>query len=70
MPSPPPAPQPLNAPTCPLCGGPNGCAAAATGSFDAACWCRDVAFGPALIARVPEAARDAACICRRCAERG
>jgi hypothetical protein len=51
-------------------GGPNGCAAAATGSFDASCWCRDVTFSPALLARVPDADRDAACICRRCAERG
>ncbi len=70
MPSPPSDPQPLIAPTCPVCGGPNGCSVAVTGTFDASCWCRDVTFSADLLARVPEAARDKACICRRCAERG
>ena len=60
--------RPLPAFTCPLCGGPNGCAAAASGTFDVTCWCRDVKFAPDLLARVPEAQQGLACVCRRCAE--
>ena len=52
---------------CPLCGGPNGCAPAATGSLDAPCWCRDVAIDPAVLARIPAAQRNVACLCRQCA---
>lgn len=63
-------PSPRPEPRCPLCGGPNGCAVAASGDFATPCWCRDVVFTPELLARVPEAARDRACICRPCAERG
>ena len=59
---------PLPAPACPLCGQPNACAAARTGSFDTPCWCADVTFTPALLVRVPEAQRGTACICRACAE--
>jgi len=59
---------PRSAPSCPLCGQPNGCAAVAAGSFDVACWCQNVAFGPDLLARVPPNQRGLACICRRCAE--
>jgi hypothetical protein len=53
--------------TCPLCGGPNGCVPAATGSFDGDCWCRNVRFSPELLARVPAAQLGRACICRACA---
>lgn len=60
--------QPLPAHSCPLCGQPNGCAAAAAGRFDTPCWCSTVSFTPALLARVPVAQRQQACICRRCAE--
>ena len=35
---------PLPAHRCPLCGGPNGCAAAAAGRFDVPCWCAEVRF--------------------------
>jgi hypothetical protein len=52
--------------TCPLCGGPNGCAAAASGSCVTPCWCGAVRIGPELIARVPEPLRGEACICPRC----
>lgn len=61
--------QPLNTPTCPLCGQPNGCAAVAAGSLAVDCWCRQVTFPPSLLAQVPEAQRMAACICRACAEK-
>ena len=52
---------------CPLCGGPNACALAQSGSFDAPCWCRETAINPHAIARVPEAQRNEACICEKCA---
>ena len=59
--------RPLPAFDCPLCGGPNGCAPAASGSFDVGCWCKDVVFSKDALARVPEAARNKACLCRHCA---
>ena len=57
---------PLPALACPLCGGPNGCAPAACGSFDVACWCTQVRFPEALLARVPAEAKDRACLCAAC----
>ncbi len=54
---------------CPLCGGPNGCAMEAqraTGQPQPPCRCTQVDFSAELLARVPEAARDKACICVRC----
>jgi hypothetical protein len=59
--------QPLPNLACPLCGGPNDCRAAQSGSFDGHCWCADVAVDPAALARVPPDERDRACLCRRCA---
>jgi len=58
-------PKPNN--TCPLCGGPNGCAPAASGSFDTPCWCTTTPINPAALARIPDALRNQACICRNCA---
>ena len=49
---------------CPLCGGDNACAMEA-GTDD--CWCRNVRFAPGLFEKLPDEARGAACICRRCA---
>jgi hypothetical protein len=49
---------------CPLCGGANACGMAA-GQAD--CWCKSVTIAPEVLARVPPAARDEACICERCA---
>ncbi|WP_299693629.1 cysteine-rich CWC family protein [Hydrocarboniphaga sp.] len=54
-------------PTCPLCGAANGCAPAASGTFDGPCWCRDVVVDPAVIAGLPVSERGKACLCRRCA---
>ena len=54
---------------CPLCGGNNGCAMAAqqaSGETQPACWCVSAVFSPALLARLPAGAQDAACICARC----
>jgi hypothetical protein len=61
---------PLPATGCPLCGGPNGCAPAVSGSFDSPCWCTSVRIPAELLARVPAAQRGLACICRTCAEAG
>ncbi len=52
---------------CPVCGGPNACGPAASGSFDAACWCQTASFDPDALSRVPEAQRNQACICAVCA---
>ena len=52
---------------CPLCGGPNDCAVARTGKLETRCWCSDVSFSAELLERVPEAQRNRACICPRCA---
>ena len=59
--------RPIEALTCPLCGGANDCVAAASGSFDPPCWCRNVSFSAELMERVPEPERGVACICRQCA---
>ena len=65
--APQPLPQALAETLCPLCGQPNACRPAATGSLAEPCWCREVTFAPELLVRVPEAERGVACICRRCA---
>jgi hypothetical protein len=52
--------------TCPLCGEPNDCQLATTDSYKGPCWCVRETFPPDLLARVPEAARRVACVCRRC----
>jgi len=53
---------------CPLCGQPNACIAATTGSFESACWCTQVQFSASVLARVPVDARGRACICQACAK--
>ena len=58
---------PLPNATCPLCGAPNECAPALTGSFDTPCWCTEVRIDRAALARLPEHERNRACLCRRCA---
>ena len=51
---------------CPLCGGPNDCQLCATAAYQGPCWCVSAEFPAALRARVPEASRNRACICRAC----
>jgi Cysteine-rich CWC len=66
-----PTPAPIDPCCCPLCGQPNQCAMEAarqTGQPVGVCWCVNLQFGPDLLARVPEAAHQKACICQRCAE--
>ncbi len=63
------APLP-DATRCPLCGGDNRCARElerATRVPQGACWCAQVEFGAALLARVPVESRGEACICAACA---
>ena len=57
---------PLPAHRCPLCGGPNGCAPARSGSFATVCWCQAAAIDAGARARVPPALRGQACLCQRC----
>lgn len=55
---------------CPLCGQANQCAneiERATGVSQPSCWCTQVTFDAALLARVPVAAQRQACICPACA---
>jgi hypothetical protein len=55
---------------CPLCGHPNRCAMETqqrTGIAQAECWCTRIDFSRELLARLPAAARGAACICPACA---
>jgi hypothetical protein len=55
---------------CPLCGQPNQCAmetAKRTGQAVAPCWCVNVSFSAEVLARVPQAAQNKACICEACA---
>jgi len=60
-----------HAQNCPLCGQPNQCAMEvelATGIQQPPCWCTQVQFTPELLGRIPEAARDKACICAACVQ--
>jgi hypothetical protein len=60
---------PLLPSVCPLCGQPNQCAME-QGEGDAApvpCWCTNVVFTAELLQRIPEAARNKACVCQACA---
>ncbi|MDD2916144.1 MAG: cysteine-rich CWC family protein [Gallionella sp.] len=52
---------------CPLCGKPNECALAQSGSAETPCWCHNVEIDPSAMARIPEAQRGESCICRKCA---
>lgn len=61
--------QALPSHTCPLCGGPNACAPARSGSLDTPCWCRDVTFSAELLTQVPDPLKNKACICAACAAR-
>jgi len=61
---------PFEPAACPLCGAPNRCALEIereTGVKQQACWCTQIDFSADLLARVPDSARDRACICAACA---
>ncbi|OYT88767.1 MAG: hypothetical protein CFE43_20790 [Burkholderiales bacterium PBB3] len=64
--------QPTTLPpeVCPLCSQPNQCAMEierATGQKQPPCWCTQASFSAELLARIPDAARNQACICAACA---
>ena len=55
---------------CPLCGQANQCAMElerVSGVKQPPCWCTQASFSAELLARLPEAARQQACICATCA---
>ena len=52
---------------CPICGTPNECSAALTGSFSELYWFSSIQFSSHVLALVPDSKRDKACICRACA---
>ncbi|MDO8457369.1 MAG: cysteine-rich CWC family protein [Burkholderiaceae bacterium] len=60
----------LNATRCPLCGNANQCAMeieCITGLEQPPCWCTTVRFEADLLAKIPAAQRNLACICAACA---
>lgn len=52
---------------CPACGANNACTLADPRTADKACWCFSVSIDPALIQALPDALRNTACLCPRCA---
>jgi len=50
---------------CPLCGGPNDCAMVK--NDPGTCWCFSTPIPDAVLAQLPEEARNVACVCRACA---
>jgi len=54
---------------CPLCGGPNDCQLCSPAAHKGACWCAQLEIPEELLARVPVALRQRACICRSCVEK-
>lgn len=63
----PPVASPLPHCDCPLCGRPNQCAPAASGSFGGDCWCARTTVSAEALERVPRAWRGIACLCPACA---
>ena len=62
-----PSPDPSR---CPLCGQANQCAMEVqktTGQPQPPCWCTQVGFSEALLARIPPESRRLACVCAACA---
>ncbi|MEH6472579.1 MAG: cysteine-rich CWC family protein [Halopseudomonas sp.] len=63
--------QTIDPSLCPLCGQNNACLNVSCGGGpENNCWCNDTAvtFPAELCAKVPEANRRKACICRNCAD--
>lgn len=51
---------------CPLCGKPNDCQLCTQAAYKGPCWCTKAKIPEELLARVPDEARNKACICREC----
>jgi hypothetical protein len=58
----------INPARCPLCGEPNDCRLCEPALANGSCWCATAHFPGELLARVPEALRNRACICQACVE--
>lgn len=62
-------PQKVSDPTrCPMCSELNDCPLGGASVSNSACWCASTGFPDELLAALPEAARNLACICRGCVE--
>ncbi len=59
-------PQTFDPAICPLCGGPNDCQLCTLAAHKCPCWCASLEIPSELLARVPEALRNRACICHKC----
>jgi hypothetical protein len=59
----------LDTTSCPLCGALNQCVMAAgkAGPGDPPCWCTKARIDRALLAQIPTAALNKACLCPACA---
>ena len=53
---------------CPACGARNDCSLADPRTVDQACWCYSVSIDPKVFEALPEALRNTACLCPRCAQ--
>lgn len=53
---------------CPACGAANRCGLADPRSATQGCWCFGVSIDPAILQALPDALRNAACLCPRCAQ--
>ncbi|WP_037040358.1 cysteine-rich CWC family protein [Pseudomonas sp. BAY1663] len=58
--------DPVDSSRCPLCGQPNQCAQCDPGAAQP-CWCFSTRIPAELRESIPDAARNKACICARCA---
>ena len=56
----------LNPSLCPLCGEANECQLCSPAAYKGPCWCAQVEVPAELLAQVPEALRNRACICAGC----
>lgn len=52
---------------CPVCGFSNRCTLADPRTAANPCWCFSAQIDPAVLASLPEALRNTACLCPRCA---
>jgi hypothetical protein len=51
---------------CPVCGQPNDCAPARSGTFATPCWCAAVTVEASALEAVPYEQRNRACLCANC----
>lgn len=58
----------MSAATCPLCGQRNQCAQADLPTPVQQCWCFAAPIERRVLERLPEALRNRACLCPRCAQ--